>query len=80
MHRLRCLRGIEIEVWLVNMNIQQFRKKHTKEDIVEYIHRIAHGIFRAEDVREEEFLNDLYYLLIELFPDCDPYKQGLNGE
>jgi hypothetical protein len=56
------------------MNIQQFREKWPKEEIVDYIHDVDYLADHTGDGEEDEFLRDLYWLLVDLFPDCDPCK------
>jgi hypothetical protein len=57
------------------MNMQQFREKHPKNEISDYIYSLYLGADHADTSEEEGFLRDLYQLFLELFPDCDPYKQ-----
>jgi len=57
------------------MNIQQFRDKYPNNKISDYIYGLDIDADHADTSEEEEFLRDLYWLLVDLFPDCDPYKQ-----
>lgn len=56
------------------MNLQEFRAKYPKTKIADFIYGIGIEADHEESETHAEFLKDVYELLRELFPDCDPFK------
>ena len=63
------------------MNIEEFKAKHAvlddigQSDIERYLYQIDLEADHSDCEGETEFLRDLYQFLLELFPECDPYRK-----